>query len=424
MFSDNTGRYMKGVRVPLTITVMALLICSLPLHSQAGTIFSPFPSSLRAAETGEGIRLTWRDSPDVLGSYHIFRHNAEIDEENFSEAEKIGTVPPGISTFVDYPDDRQDYYYAVILEAPGGGLFELFIPFRNKTIYPVSARPAVSEKELAASVTGLSAEVRGEGIQLRFAADKKDRSLTIYRHTNPIANVDELLGASSIGMIESDQSTYTDYPIPGIPYYYGVFDTKLIQTGTFVFRPGENISVRPVKIGEEAQRTGLAAPDTSLRSPPLPKLILQRSVVSGDQLAPSLNQISPTTRPMGPATRAAVDRLLTSLPEFREEPAQAEILPAHLHGNFNGAAYTLSLILKERFIQREYEETAASLEEFLSIRREDSVDRAARFYLGQAYYFIGDYRKALFQFLTAEQDYYAESQPWIDRIYPRLAASP
>ena len=415
---------MKGFRFPLTIAVMGLFLCSFPLYSQSGTIFSPFPSSLRAVEAGEGIRLTWRDSPDVLGTYHIFRHSTEIEEGNFSDAKEIAAVPPGISTFVDYPGDRQEYYYAVLLEDPDGGLFELFIPFRNKTVYPVSALPVVSEKELAASVTGLKAEVRGEGIQLRFQADRKDRSLTIYRHTDPIADVDGLLGASSIGMIESDQTTFTDYPIPGIPYYYGIFDTKLIQTGTFVFNPGQNISVQPVKIGEEARRTGLAAPSISLRSPPLPRLMLQRSVVSGDQLAPSLNQISPAPRPMGAAAAAVVDQLLADIPEKHEKPAEAEILPSHLHGDFSGAAYTLSLILRERFSKGEYEETAAALEEFLSIRREDSVDHAARFYLGQAYYFTGNYREALYQFLTAEEDYYAESQPWIDRIYPRLAASP
>ncbi|WP_319562232.1 hypothetical protein [Marispirochaeta sp.] len=415
---------MKGLRFPSSVLIILLLFCSLALYPQAGTIFSPFPSSLRATETGEGIRLTWRDSPDILGTYHIFRHSTEIGEENFNDAEEIGTVPPGISTFIDYPDDTRNYYYAVLIEDSAGGLFELFIPFRNITVYPVSAQPITSEKELSANITGLTAEVRGDGVQLRFEADRKDRILSIYRHTDPIADVDDLLRASSIDMIESDQSVYTDYPIPGIPYYYGVFDTKLIQTGTFVFNPGRNISVQPVKIGREAERTGLAAPNTSLRSPPLPKLMLQRSVISGDQLAPSLNLISPGSRPMAETTRAAVDELLAGLPRRQEKPAEAEILPAHIHGDFSGAAYTLSLILRERFLTGDYEETASSLKEFLSIKREETIERAARFYLGQACFFNGEYREALFQFLSAQQDYYAESQVWIDRIYPRLSTSP
>lgn len=415
---------MEDLRFPSSVLIVLLLFCSLGLYPQAGTIFSPFPSSLRATETGEGIRLSWRDSPDVLGTYHIFRHTMEINAEKFDKAEEIGTVPPGISTFIDYPGDKSNYFYAVLIEDSAGGLYELFIPFRNITVYPVSAQPVTSEKELSTNITGLSAQVIGDGVQLRFETDKTNRTLTIYRHTDPIADIDDLLLASSIAMIGSDQSVYTDYPVPGIPYYYGVFDTKLIQSGTFVFNPGQNISVQPVKIGRETERTGLAAPNTSLRSPPLPKLMLQRSVVSGEQLAPSLNLISPDRRPMAESTRTSVHDLLAGIPRSEEKPVEAEILPVHVHGDFSGAAYTLSLILRERFLKGDYKETASSLKEFLSIKREDSIDRAARFYLGQACYFNGEYREALFQFLSAEQDYYAESQVWIDRIYPLLTTLP
>ena len=104
-FSDNTNRYMVDVRRSSALIATLLLTALLPLAAQSPDIFSPFPSSLRARAADGGVILTWRDSPDVLESYRIFRYTEEITEENFEESRLVGSVPPGTTTFTDYPEE-------------------------------------------------------------------------------------------------------------------------------------------------------------------------------------------------------------------------------------------------------------------------------------------------------------------------------
>ena len=194
-------------------------------------------------------------------------------------------------------------------------------------------------------------------------------------------------------MIESDAGVYTDYPIPGIQYYYGIFDTKLVQTGTFRFRPNRNITTSPAKIADGGGRNGLAAPAAAVRTPPLPRIRLQRGIKSGDQLVESIALTAPARRELSPETTAAVREMLEALPEREYPELEPEISRTH-ERQFRRRRLYLSLILKEQFHSGDFSGSARSLESFLSIRREDEVETAARFYLGQAYYFEGEYRKA------------------------------
>ncbi len=397
-----------------------LLFASTLIYSQNGDIFSPFPSSLRISPRANGIQLTWRDSPDVFESYEIYRYTEEITEENFHLAEKAGQVPPGTSTFTDYPGDEQTYFYAVLLNNPDGGLYELFIPFRNKSVVGAAATQIKNEEEIAAEITRIGSSVSGDSIQVSYKSNRGDRTLLIYRHTDPIASVDNLLEASRIAVVQSDTGSYTDYPIPGIQYYYGVFDSKLLQTGTFSFNPGENITTSPVKISATSERPGLAAPAISLRSPPLPNLIIQKGIESGKPLTASLALIAPSRKEVNPETEIAIQGLLSLLPEQKLIEPQPAVLPQHIHGGLEGAAYTLGLILKEQFLKEDYKAASESLANFLSIRRTPQIETAARFYYGQALYMNGEYNDAFYEFLVAEEEYYPESQVWINRIYRHL----
>lgn len=425
--SDNSKRDMGITTIFRRLALLILSLClssaglsTAGLYAQSNEIFSPFASGLRAKSTESGIVLTWRDSTDLFETYHIFRHTEEIDESNFDQALEVGTVPPGTSTFTDQPPDTESYFYLVLLEDPEGGLYELFIPFRNKTIIGVASQSIAGEEELAARISGLEARAGSDSIRLSFRSSRGDRRLTIYRHTEPIDSVDDLLAASRVALIESDQTSYSDFPIPNISYYYAIFDTKLIQTGTFIFNPGDNSTAVGVRIAGEANRSGLGRPDIALRSPPLPRIMLQRGIQSGELLANPLSQITPDTRVLSPEARSAVDELLASLPPRSFAEPEARILAQHLNGEFEGAAYTLSLILKEQFARGQYASTVESLRSFLSIRREEEVEIAARFYLGQALYLTGSYRDAFLEFLLAEEYYYPEVQVWIDRIYDIL----
>jgi len=56
------------------------------------------------------------------------------------------------------------------------------------------------------------------------------------------------------------------------------------------------------------------------------------------------------------------------------------------------------------------------LQHYLSLPRSKGVEARARFYLGQTLYFIGNYRGALFEFLSIKSIHPVEANMWIDSI--------
>jgi TolA-binding protein len=73
--------------------------------------------------------------------------------------------------------------------------------------------------------------------------------------------------------------------------------------------------------------------------------------------------------------------------------------------------------------KKNWEESARQIARYLSLSRTAKSEARARYYLGQAYYFSGRYPDALFEFLLAQSQYYAESQEWINAILPRLGGT-
>ncbi|MEW5817754.1 MAG: hypothetical protein AB1798_20460, partial [Spirochaetota bacterium] len=156
------------------------------LHPQQQTVFAPFVSRLKATITDSSIKLTWQDSTDIDGKYFIYRHTEEIKEENFSKAVRLAEVPKGQEAYVDIPPDTQTYYYAVIGQDSSAKSYELFIPFRNKTITGVALKTLVKEEELVAKITDIRTQVQGDAILLTYSVSKEDRDVVIYRSTSPI----------------------------------------------------------------------------------------------------------------------------------------------------------------------------------------------------------------------------------------------
>ena len=142
---------------PLRILFL-LLACSPGLFAQTGrgNIYAPFASRLAASANGNEVVLSWQDSPsDDNLVYAILRHDEEISSANFTAADRLALVAPGVRVYTDRPDTEREWWYAVVSVREGREI-EVFIPWRNSLGAPVSFRE--DDAELFAAVDSLTVD--------------------------------------------------------------------------------------------------------------------------------------------------------------------------------------------------------------------------------------------------------------------------
>ena len=79
-----------------------------------------------------------------------------------------------------------------------------------------------------------------------------------------------------------------------------------------------------------------------------------------------------------------------------------------------GDEYYLFEILKTYFVKKDYKSAVEAFNDFLRVNRSDETTNRTVFYLGQAHYFLGNYRTALTMFLYTEEFFPVLSKKWIN----------
>jgi hypothetical protein len=382
-------------------------------------VFAPFVSRLRVAVRDPQVRLTWRDADDLDGGhYRVYRHTEEITQETFPDATMVARVEAGTETFLDTPLEEGRYYYAIIAADSTDTVYPIFVPFRNKTIRSVAVAQLETEEDLAASVYNMDALVQDNAVVVRFETSRGGRDLVVYRRTTPFRSMEDIQDATLINEFESTTRRFADYPVPGVDYYYGVFDKALIERGTVSISAGGNTLEEPVRINLDTARDGVQIqfPRATKRRAPLPVLQLARDIRTGERLA--RNPVPPPAegRMSGP-TESAVSYLLSRAPEprtFRPDPV---ILPEERTTEGEGAARTLAQVVQTDFSQGRYASAADMLRNLLTLPLSENMERRTRFYLGQALFFDGRREPAFMEFvLASEGELYSQTRPWIDGI--------
>ena len=404
-------------RIPLLFLALAM---ALPLSAQSAGDAAAYVSRLRAVVDGPYVKLLWKDSDLPNASYVVYRSTQEISADNLASAAKLAVVPAGQQSYVDTPPDTKSYYYAVFAQDGSGRLYSLFIPFRNVTTVGVSVGLALSEQVQYAQVTGLAATRSGDSIQLSFHSSKPDRQLVVYRNTSPIRDVNELLGAVSVGLIPSSQSEFTDHPIAGIPYYYAIVDSDMLSTGSVSLALGANATSAPVEIPLAPGAIG-ESEFAGKRLRPLPFLVITPTSGSAPVLS-SPGALTPQAKSLSPAAQEAVASLLGSLPSQSSQLLSPVLLDPDKapSPDAGGDEHALLAILSGPFAGKDWAAAERALKDYLAIRRAEDLQRRARFYLGQCYYFEGDYRRSFMEFLLVEDNFYAAVQPWLTSIFTKL----
>jgi hypothetical protein len=325
-------------------------------------------------------------------------------------------------TFVDVPAEAGTYFYAVLGETADGTIREVFLQFRNKTTQPVRIRSVAERVEPPAAIISLSVERRGDEIVLRFRANRPGRNLAVFRSTKPLASLDDLAVATRIDIVDSDRRSYTDFPVPGIEYYYGIFDTQNIADGEVAFEQGRNVSQQAVALPLQAATVSRTLPEEQLpRRRPLPFLMIDETLREGTALVSSPLRLTPEPRPLEEETISAVDAALGPIPSAADaDPPDPVILPEERLTDAKGPRFTLKTIVEGPFASGRWEEAIDLLENMLTISLAEDVEARVHFYLGQARYFAGETRRAFLEFVLARDAYFVETKAWIDRVILEL----
>jgi hypothetical protein len=378
--------------------------------------FSPFVSRLKATVSDIAVVLTWQNPKEVDGKILVYRHTEKINEENIEDANLIATLEIERESYVDYPDDTDEYFYAVLIEDKMREVHSMFIPYRNITVTGVFISETGTEKERAGIITDLKAVVKDQTIVITFKTTEAKRSYLLYRNTSPILDADNLIQSMTPVMLEG-KTSYTDYPIAGIDYYYAVLDAGLVKIGEIRLDPGKNTLTKPVTIPLEKAISEKET--TTKRSLPLPYISILSDVEYGNALVSSVSSYLPEEKKLKKETEKAVDNLLKDMTFPPVPKIKMQILEIDTAAT-EGEATTLQNIVNGLFAKNKFDSAEQKIKDYLKIKHADELEARSYFYLGQIYYFKEKYEDAFLAFLMAYDLYYTDVQPWLHACFENL----
>lgn len=132
-------------------TIFYMLFFILPLIAQSTR---PIVSSIATSVSDDNteIIVSWTIPENAIFTdidyVRIYRQDKEFSEEqDFSNAQLIGTVNP-LTTSIDDPvPDNKNYWYAIIAQKKDGTLFDILVPSVNTTVLPIKLHNTVPNIE-------------------------------------------------------------------------------------------------------------------------------------------------------------------------------------------------------------------------------------------------------------------------------------
>lgn len=281
-------------------------------------------------------------------------------------------------------------------------------------IYSIAATES-GTGSLTTSLQRIEATVEDDRVVISFTPEQVETPYVLYRSTIPITTTRDILSAV---IIQSgiQASPFIDYPIPGLPSYYALLEERAIREGRIELVPGKNSTIVPAEIPVGTGRIGLPPLEHPLRNIPLPYIASLEYSKPGILL---MGAVSP--KPLTETTRQSLAALPPWTPA-RLPPKSLRILTPDREAPLSGEAYQLQQIVQEYVVKEKWDEALKALSNFLSLRRSADIEGRAHFYRGQAYYFKGEYEKALFAFLLAQTTYPRESGEWIQGVLQEIVS--
>jgi hypothetical protein len=371
-------------------------------------VFAPFISRFQAEVKNNLIRLSWIDSADARGPVYIYRSTRPYENLRALAGISPVEVPYGAQSFVDEPDISGTMYYFAAASDEAGQRYDILIPNNNMAavFLPGGGDRVQTARTAEPGIFNIGAKSAGEGVVLSWNTTDGSRSAVLYRSVRPVRQTQDLLNAVIVqpGAVPP----FTDYPVPGIPFYYAVIFEDELTGGTVRLLPGSNATVEAVEV-QPAKPSNQAG----MRAIPLPLLSVNNAVKGADA---SVEIQSPV--PLRPETAKAVSDLKAERAPAPLKKPRAFV--QDLQTPEGGEESALRAIVQGPFAGRNWEASRSELVRYLSLPRAGEPEARARFYLGQSYYFSGSYREALIEFLSVQSLYPGEANEWIQDTLSRL----
>ncbi|MDR2178463.1 MAG: hypothetical protein LBP20_10555 [Treponema sp.] len=372
------------------------------------------------------VRLTWKDSPGARGPVYIFRSfhpfPQSIPEGNPNTAfaaQKPVEVPYGVESYIDDAGSSgQIYYFVAASDSPGKPYLGV-LPAINTLSVEIAETPVITaplvESGGPGGIFGLEIHPEGDAVVIRYRLNRSGNTV-LYRSVQPITRITDLL--SAVIVQSGIDPPVTDYPVPGIPYYYAVIFEDELSRGNVGIYPGYNATAFPVEI--TANRVGLPQA-AELRALPLPLISLNYAVPGIDNFSELRNPI-----PLSPAATEALETLRRATPgpsPVRTSRAFNQDLDTDDY-NVSTENRALRAIVQGSFFREDWEKARSELDRYLSIHHSKIAEIRARFYLGQVLYFLESYREAFYEFLLIRDYYPVEVNEWLGSCLAVLMDQP
>jgi len=371
-------------------------------------------TNIKAESRNNLVRLTWVDSPAARGPVYIYRSARPFGNSIPANIKPI-TVRYGVQYYIDDIEDLTSVFYFIAASEISGRRYDYIFPNINTVaVNPVQDTVQIADTvdpdqlELPpvvifrqeSGITGLWIIKDGDKVIITYATTTPEKKVILYRSAQPLNKPLDLLRASIV--ISGISSPFTDSPVPGYTWYYALVNEEDILNGNFNLTPGVNSTAEGIEFAD-VQLT-----QDFLRPIPLPFLTLN-NYVSGGFL---------TEVPDGFAHKSDSIIFYGSAQEQKppKELRKPRVFAVDLEAPASGEESELYHIIRDFFGKHEWEDARSKLLDYLSLPRTKEAQERGRFYLGQTQYFTGNYREALWEFLSFRSVNPGEANVWIDAV--------
>ena len=244
--------------------------------------------------------------------------------------------------------------------------------------------------------------------------EKEISSFLIYRDTRQIASFSQIKNLEPIAQISSNFSGYTDSVKDFIDYFYCVlaitkdstspYDLILLSFNSTV--KGAHIAVNSQQKEPQKKETEKLYYEGTLRETPLPYIDIVE------------NSIQPNPTVSEEAAFAA--QTLTNKSKKKEPILKPYIFEEDLISPDGGDDYLLFEILKQYFVQKNYEEAIVQLNKLAGTNIKETTRNRIYFYIGECEYLTGEYENAVKSFVKVQDAYPILSRKWINSSLDRI----
>ena len=233
------------------------------------------------------------------------------------------------------------------------------------------------------------------------------QNILIYRDTKPIISEKNIKSSKPVAVLPKSSVSYIDTVNSYKEYYYAV----IIKT--------ENSKIYDIilpSINATAKGISLKKPEEEPIFTDMEPKTYENGVLREVPL-PYIDFIPDFSEKRGffsDKAKAEAELLAGEYKNTKKEKLAPYYFDEDIVSPSGGDEYYLFEILKTYFVKKDYKSSVEAFNDFLRVNRSDETTNRTVFYLGQAHYFLGNYRTALTMFLYTEEFFPVLSKKWIN----------